>query len=485
MIYDLRFRAALALFLGLWTLDSGLWTCLAADRITVSVTVTNATTNGMSFTLNGSTRTFTNAVFTPASDVLTNSAATGTKTNLLEQIRGYAFTQVQNQDDGATNFNLIGNASLAMSATVSGAWGFVTYSTQTVATLTGVRVPVSGEPSAAVQTNVASAIVAALNMSANTNEIQQASKAATQLAGLTNTQTFAGAKTFTNTLGDWRGGITNSPGIVGTFGAVTGGVWRSGVAISPTFTNTVNYGNAISSPGSAADSEQFGTSASAAGEGSQAFGLGATAAQELALAVGNSTFAMSGSSAFGPGAVAYGTNQVALGFGATAGSNDLNSVAIGSGAATTVSNQIRLGTSSGYVSIPGGLHVAGSITNPATIGTNTVDGHIKFIRLAVSSLANGNNAAVPIATNTFVEVSGPSAAFTLNGIANGSDGRLLIVLNQTGFDMTVAHQSGTDPTAANRIINMTGADRTTTGNGAAMLIYSGAASRWILISLDP
>jgi hypothetical protein len=483
MIYDLRFRAALALFLGLWTLDSGLWTCLAADRITVSVTVTNATTNGMSFTLNGNTRTFTNAVFTPASEILTNSTATGTKTNLLEQIRGYAFTQVQNLDAGATNFNLIGNASLAMSATVSGDWGFVTYSTQTVATLTGVRVPVSGEPSAAVQTNISSALVAALNLSANTNEIEQTSKAATQLLGTTNAQTVTGAKAFTSATGDWRGGVTNSPGITGTIVAVTNGIWWNGILRAPTLTNGLNYGNAFRSPGSAAGSEQFGTSASASGIDSLAIGADAAASQDNAIAVGGAIASGADSMAIGYGATATATGAAA--FGNSADATHASSTVIGVNAASTEANQVRLGTSSEHVSIPGGLHVAGSITNPATIGTNTVDGHIKFIRLAVSSLANGNNAAVPIATNTFVEVSGPSAAFTINGVANGSDGRFLIIVNQTGQDMTVAHQSGTDPTAANRIITMTGADRTTTANGAAMLIYSGAASRWILISLDP
>ena len=118
-------------------------------------------------------------------------------------------------------------------------------------------------------------------------------------------------------------------------------------------------------------------------------------------------------------------------------------------------------------------------------GTNSMAGHIKFIRKANSGLANGNNAAVDISTNSFVEVSGPSAAFAINGIANGSDGRFLILVNQTGQDMTVAHDSGVDPTAANRIYSMTGADRATTGNGAAILIYSAAASRWILLHLDP
>ena len=112
---------------------------------------------------------------------------------------------------------------------------------------------------------------------------------------------------------------------------------------------------------------------------------------------------------------------------------------------------------------------------------------ISFGRKANSSLANGNNAGVLIGTNVFVEVSGPTATFTICGLdgAPNRDGKLAIVLNQTGYDMTVAHQYGVEPTAANRIIALTGADRTTTGNGAAIFLYSAAAARWILISFDP
>lgn len=125
-------------------------------------------------------------------------------------------------------------------------------------------------------------------------------------------------------------------------------------------------------------------------------------------------------------------------------------------------------------------------TNLVTAGTNSFS-DIAFRRYAVTSLANGNNAGVVVGTNTFVEVSGPSGAFTINGMTGSPsrDGHLVIIINQTGQDMTVAHQSGTDPTAANRIISLTGADRSTTGNGAATFIYSAAASRWLLISLDP
>ena len=51
--------------------------------------------------------------------------------------------------------------------------------------------------------------------------------------------------------------------------------------------------------------------------------------------------------------------------------------------------------------------------------------------------------------------------------------------------MTLAHESGTEATAGNRIITMTGSDVATTGNGSAVLLYDSTASRWILIASEP
>ena len=289
----------------------------------------------------------------------------------------------------------------------------------------------------------------------------------------------------------WNGALSNALWINGNFGAVTGGVWRSGFASGLTMTNAVNYGSAFSSPGSGNASEQIGSSAVASGDGSTAFGQDAYAAAGLASAVGNSASATAqAGSAFGWGAFASGTNASAIGASTVAGYN--NSTAIGYGAATTEANQTVIGSGtvkvkiSGDGSVGGNFYVTGNMTNIQAVGTNSFS-DVSFRRYSNASLVNGANAAVLVGTNTFVQVSGPSSAFTINGL-NGSpnrDGHLVVILNKTGQNMTVAHDSGIEPTAANRIISMTGADRVTTGNGAAVLIYSASESRWQLIHLDP
>jgi len=344
--------------------------------------------------------------------------------------------------------------------------------------------------------------------------------------GTNKTQVASGQTTLNNTNNQIYG-IISSLKISGNSSLLTNGLYLTPILLSPVMTNAVNNGDPFSSPNTNGNSgEQFGRFSSALGASSTALGLAATSSGDISIAIGSSALASNSQSiaigagavsggqdstaigsasvasadrsvALGEGSTASGTNSIALGFQAT--STFSNSAAIGVGSATTAAFQVMLGapgistviqnnlTVKTNETVGGNLAVLGLTTNQTWTGTNNFGqgSDIAFSRFPVTSLANGNNAAVPIGTNIFIEVSGPSADFTINGIAGGRDGKYAIIVNQTGFNMTVAHQSGTDPTAANRIISMTGADRVTTANGSATLIYSGAASRWLLIAFDP
>ena len=438
----------------------------AADRITASIYITNTagTTNGQTITINGSVRTWTNSVFVPSTQILTNNTAAGAKTNLLNQVALNPVTSVGIIDRAATNFDLVAASGVLLTVTPSAGWAAVFYSTQTVATLRTFRVPLSSEVGP-VQTLNASDAVKGLN-DYSTNAFYENAAAVANLVGKTNAQTISGNKTLTGILLATNRasvlvvGSLSGTNIVGIVGLISNGVWYAGTLVNPSLTNAQNFGNAFRSPGAGTSSEQFGSGAAAAGDYATAIGAAA---------------------------VASATDSVAIGKSATATATD--SVAIGEGVNAGLTGEIKIGRDIHWVDIPGNLWVRGIQTNLTATGTNNLPAgaDLAFGRYPVTSLANGNNAAVPIGTNVFVEVSGPSGAFTINGI-NGSpnrDGKFLIILNQTGQNMTIAHESGTDPTAGNRIITMTGADRATTGNGAATLIYSASASRWILISFDP
>lgn len=437
---------------------------LAADRITASFSITNApTTNGQTLTVNGNVRTWTNNVQIATSQIGTNATIAGSKTNAFNQIALNPFSQVTIVDRGSTNFDLVGASGVVMTVTPSAGYALVTYSTQTVASMVGVRVPISSEPSGVQQTNIASALVKGQN-DLSTDSFYENAIAVQNLVGITNAQTITGRKTYTG---------SNFFNLV--------------YLANPVSTNMTNYGAAISSPGSGAGSEQFGSGAAASNTGSTAAGNGSVASGNISAAFGYGATASGGNStAIGTGAAASGSSSSAFGTSATAG-GFASSTAIGAGAAATAANQVRLGTATETVSIPGGLNVVGAISQFNAAGTNNfaAESDVAFARKSISSLANGVNAAVPVGTNVYVQVSGPSSAFSIAGIANGRDGKLLILVNETGQNMTISHDSGSDATAANRIYTMTGSDHATTGNGAAILIYNGAEARWILLSLNP
>jgi hypothetical protein len=342
--------------------------------------------------------------------------------------------------------------------------------------------------------------------------INQTNAIASELLGKTNTQTISGVKTFNgaNTYSNasqvFIGGT-----ISGNIGRLTNGYSTNGIFDRPRTTNLVNYGNAISSPGSGLNSEQFGDSALASGESgvalgkialasglfSTALGYDAQATNDSSVAIGSSrargvgstaigvgaVAQVDNSSAFGSGTTALGTNSIAMGVLAYVAATHINSMALGYNAQTTSSNQIMLGGSDISVRVNNVLSVGDSVTNLVSTGTYTNRGDLSFDSLANSSLANGNNAAVSPGTKVYMKVSGPTGAFAINGLTGGRDGRTIIIQNSTGFTMTIANNSGVDPTAANRIFTGTSADITVTNNpGFVQLIYDAATSRWGVMS---
>ena len=477
-----------------------------ANLVTAMVTVTNTagTTNGQTIVVNADTRTWTNSVSIPATQILTNNTAVGCATNLFNAIANAPFANLNLSWSSSNAVSLQTFPGGALTVTLSAGWGTVAYTTNALTTAQALRLPLSVE-SAGQQTNLASMLATGLESSSNV--LSQTDVLLSGYQSLGQAQTVTGAKQITNPSSTWYGGVSNSPGIGGTAGFLTNGVYRTPILDSPTATNLVNRGNAISSAGATSFAEQFGAASTASGTASTALGYNSAASGANSEALGANSVASGGNStasgyqatgqnfgdtALGTGATASGTNSTALGASTLVANGHKNSTAIGYLASTTAANQIMLGSSGISVVVNNALQVgagftaANGATNLLHTGTNNfpAGADVSFGRYALSSLANGANAAVPVGTNVFVEVSGPSGAFTINGI-NGQpnrDGKFLIVLNRTGQNLTIAHDSGVDATAANRIYCLTAADKTVTGNSAALLIYSGAVSRWILLN---
>lgn len=438
-----------------------------ADTVTTAtISFTNAagTTNGQTITINAAVRTWTNSVVVPGTQILTNATPSGSATNAFNQISLNPFAGISLSYSSSTSLALRAFPNQSLTVTLSAGYGEVAYQTATLTPSIAVRTPYTTETPQQI-TNISSDIVAKINNNANTNAIAQTSLAASQLAGLGNNQTITGNKTFTGTVlvsnetGIFHIGTLYSTNINGIIGAISNGIWRTGALIDPVLTNALWI--------SSANSHMTNLNAY-------------TTVGDVALKVWPNPG--------GSSVVAFPDDSTGWSWNAAID----NTFTLGHGVFPSLGAEFRTNrvTFRTPVAITGGgLTSENGATNLWLTGTNSfpAGSDISFGRYPITSLANGANAAVPVGTNVFVEVSGPSGAFSIDGIngAPNRDGKLIVILNQTGQDMTVKWQSGGDPTAANRIITMTGADRTTTGNGAATFIYSSAASRWILTSFDP
>lgn len=107
-----------------------------------------------------------------------------------------------------------------------------------------------------------------------------------------------------------------------------------------------------------------------------------------------------------------------------------------------------------------------------------------YLQLAIATVEGGTTEnAFAVGTNTVLcRVRATGTTCTINGIAGGEDGRVLIVSAEptssgTGV-LAIANESAS-ASAANRI-TMAGASVAVVGGSSVLLIYDGASSRWRL-----
>lgn len=99
-------------------------------------------------------------------------------------------------------------------------------------------------------------------------------------------------------------------------------------------------------------------------------------------------------------------------------------------------------------------------------------------------MANGNNFAtvLPLDGQIF-GISGPTAAFNLNGMLNGFDGRRVTIINTSGQAMTILNEDASSA-AATRIRTPVGASYLINNQASLDLVYlgvSGGFNRWFVI----
>lgn len=458
-------------------------TCFGEDRVTLTITLTNSPETGDTFTNQSTARYWTN--YTSALTINTNIPAYATN-NLIERSATNFFAALVTFPSGgnlipgwltSTQITLLGQVGETVTASAAGGWCDLTFTTQSVTRRFPVTTPLASSLTPNQATNVASLLLADLS-SMSTN--------------LWASNALALAR-FVASNGVFYGRVSNSAAIGGNVYRLTNGVYWSPILTGPVMTNAVNRGNAFSSPGSGYVSEQFGVGADASGSQSLAMGWGAVAQGEYSTAVGKTAQALGEfSTAFGNDASAEETNALAVGIGATAtkvnsvalGTGALayhsNSVAIGTSTETTAEKQIMLGNSAHNVVVPGVLNAA-SQTNSTFKGTNQVTGEWNWTATTVNTIAAGNNKLTPGATTLLHLTGNPGTNFTICSLTNWAPGKMLRIENDTGYPMTIAHESGFDSYAANRIVCSDGTDVRLTGRRTVTLIYNGTDSRWVYV----
>ncbi len=132
------------------------------------------------------------------------------------------------------------------------------------------------------------------------------------------------------------------------------------------------------------------------------------------------------------------------------------------------------------------IYEAGGKIGVGTIGPNTtldINGDMA-LRSGNFVAMVGNNNNINIGARSFVTINGPAGAFTITGISGGVDGKMVILYNNTGFNMTIADASPLSA-APNRILTMSGANQTTVGTGNVTLIYDATALMWVMTAMNP
>lgn len=412
----------------------------------------------------------------------TNSIANGlaSHSNLLDRIS--AQTSSNKTFYTTTNFGgLSDGARLTNVLSIVGSNG----------TLTGLRL---NSPFISGFTNASGTNANITNLTADVVTLYRVNLASGYITNLTN-----------GTL--WGAFISNGV-FNGTVTALTNGYWTNGVLGQATITNLALEGWVSSFKGGF-QHLNIGSNNLALGEAALLVGFFNTGTLASVLyGLENTSYSLNGSDILiGTGNYA-GTNSVfnkAVGnfntfsnlvpgnyitYSGAFGENNLitndHSFIIGNFGRTTEDSQILFAGTTNSVVMEGRLILKTGATNFQTLAgsTNILRGDISYPRATVSTIANGHN-TINIGTNVWVDLTGsPSATWTLGAFTGGNrDGKWLIIRNNTGYATDILDNSGTEPTAANRIDTPTGTNITLLAGGCAEFIYDSSASRWVLLNV--
>ncbi len=117
-------------------------------------------------------------------------------------------------------------------------------------------------------------------------------------------------------------------------------------------------------------------------------------------------------------------------------------------------------------------------------GTRALTGPLRCTGIQSATLGSGNTNDFSLdATTTILRITQNAADSTLTGIANGTDGRILIVqeVGGSGGNLIMSNQNA-NSSAANRFFMPSNQTRTYAQAGGIIIWYDGTTSRWRVAS---
>jgi hypothetical protein len=410
----------------------------AADQIiTATIVVTNTPATNDIITVNAVTKMWTNQpVSVPTTEIGITNSIGGNATNLYAHAAAFPWSSLQLTRSGTNGIALTTLLNGALTVTLSGTWGEVSYFTNTVTTLQVIRVPFTGIPGVGNRTNQAGLLVAGIGAYSPT-PFPVASVAMSLFTDLSTYQELTGIKLF-------AGGLEMSNTLSRIIGPTELRVLTNG------WIRFVEGGRLEISTNAIA---RFYDGALVQGT-----------VAGVAFTNWNFNYVPDADTVVRRNDLTNMVNDLILNPSPLASATVTNLTAYG-------------GTNSDMV-------LTNSIFKQSTFAqTNSFTGDVSFQQSIVTTLANGNNSGLDFGVKTYIKLkAGPSAAFTICGIqAAARDGRALIIENATGQPWTIAHQSGTDATAANRIVTPLSLDVVLPLGTTICLVYDIDISRWKLV----
>lgn len=468
----------------------------AESRVTLTLTVTNAPTNGASLTFNGTdARYWVTSITNAASNIHVTNTAAAAKSNLYGHCVSYRVAAGYSTVNISSNsFAIWGPLGSNWSAAASGGWATLAWTTQSYGSSYPLTLPYTAVTNLATRTNAASLLAEWLSQP-STNLVSDTAAMFAGYATLDTEQVVTGFKTFTNqALFAYEPGFTD--GFFYGTNTLTSGAWDIGADSKIIW----NAGAIVQ--GSASD-EPYGN-----------FNLGApdnyTFARKIDLAAWVAT------NIFNPDTFHASTNTVNVKSGALVTNLALRGATAVQGYATLGGTNYLSFDSGAWVQDGTGSKVWNFLATPNTntvlravetsnaiaqaiatnwipqarasntwfAGTNTVHSMVYATRGTVN-LAAGANSGVVLGTNVFIRMQCPSSGAWLAGCAAEADGSYHLLQFIGGTTNLILDSSGLEAVAANRI--QTGREDSIGGTNLPFwhvgLVYDALRTNWVVMSV--